>query len=64
MQVGDLVKYRNPTTNDVNRVFLILEIYEHHADHRKMPAANLWVKLEDHKFHTPCADLEIVSASR
>jgi len=61
VQVGDLVKYRNPMLIDVDRVFLILEIYEPWAD---IPAANLWVKLEDHKFHTPSADLEIVSASR
>jgi len=60
MQVGDLVKYCNPAPCDAGRVFLVLEI----IDHRKEHAANLWVKLDDHKFHAPSTDLEVISASR
>ena len=54
MKVGDLVKYRCPSTPDIGKVFLVLEVDE----------VGDWVRLQDEPGYIRCTDVEVLSESR
>ena len=64
MKVGDLARFKCPTTRDENKVFLVLEVSD-----RGLESPNCWARLEgDWKGAMAgwCStrDLEVISESR
>ena len=55
MQVGDLVKFRCPTTKQVGKVFLVTRISD---------TATPWLKVMGHDGWQSAKDFEVVNASR
>ena len=52
MNVGDLVKYRCPTTPDVGKVFLVLKVMDE------------WVYLANEPGYIRYSDVEVISEIR